>query len=96
MTALWGWEKRGIWAEPKWGQDGKEAVVWFGAEMAVTIKIEENKIVISYGKDWEQYLQNKKHPGFAELVAGLEVKLQASKENISKKGTGKGKPGKRS
>lgn len=84
MTEVWGCEKDGIWAESKGGKDGKEGVVWFGIEMAVTVKIEENKTIILYGKDWEQYFQHKNYTGFTELVASSEVKLQATKENTSK------------
>ena len=90
LTEVWGWEKRGIWAELKGGTDGKAGVVWFGEEMAVTAKIEESKIVLSYGGGWEQYFQQKEHPDFINLVTSLEAKAKIYKENIAKKGAGKG------
>ena len=56
--------------------------------MAVTIKIEGNKCILGYGVGWEAYFNHIQYKGFVEIIANVEGKLQASKENISKKGAG--------
>ena len=91
----WGWERNAIWVEPEGGKDGKVGVVWIktkkdqASEVAVTFRIEGNKCILGYGEGWEAYFNHIGYKGFAEIVAKVEGKLQASKENISKKGAGK-------
>lgn len=70
--------KRGRWAKPKGGTDGKAGLVWFGEEMSVTANIEENKNVLSYGMGWEQYFKQKEHPDFIEFENQVKNTRDAS------------------
>ena len=95
LSEQWGWENNAIWVESKGGNDGKLGLVWIktkqnkDSEVALTMSITENKVVLLYGEGWEAYFHHKEHHGFIEIIAAADEKLQAYKTNISKKGAGK-------
>ena len=69
-----------IWVNKKQNKD---------SEVALTMKIAENKIVLLYGEGWEAYFRHKEYQGFIEIIVAVEGKLQTSTTSISKKGAGK-------
>ena len=69
-----------VWIKTKQNKD---------SEVALTMKITENKIVLSYGVGWEAYFHHKEYQGFIEIIAAAEEKFEAYKTSISKKGAGK-------
>ena len=95
LAGDWGWEEKAIWAEPEGGKDGKAGVVWVKtkqnkeSEIAATLRIEDNKIVLTYGEGWVAYFHHSGYNGFVEIVTKVEEKFQAYKQNISKKAAGK-------
>ena len=91
LSEQWGWENNAIWVEPKGGDDGKLGLIWIktkqnkDSEVAVTMLIIENKVVLRYGEGWEAYFHHKEYHGFIEIIAAADEKLQAYKTSISKK-----------
>ena len=59
------------------------------SEVAVTFRVEEGKVILTYGVGSEAYFHNVGYNGFVEIVAGIEGKVQAYTQNISRKGAGK-------
>ena len=95
LSGDWGWEKNAIWAEPDGGKDGKTGFVWIRSKqnedsvLAVAFRVEENKVILKYVDGWEAYFNHVQYSGYIEIIASIEGKLEAYKQNIAKKGAGK-------
>ena len=83
----WDFDKKGIWADPETGG------VWLGDDMVLKGTVEDKTLNVEYGKDWEAYMNDSKHPEFQELLASIRAKLATGgspTKGIGKR-TGKGK-----
>ena len=89
----WDFDKKGIWADPETGG------VWLGDDMVLKGTVEDKTLNVEYGKDWEAYMNDSKHPEFQELLASIRAKLATGgspTKGIGKrtaKGKGKSKTG---
>ena len=69
---------KSLWADPEKG------LVTLRGEKVLQGSIHDEKLIIEYGEGWEDYLYDKDHPEFKEMVTKLST-------NLSKKGKGEGK-----
>ena len=71
---------KSLWADPEKGT----VTLW--GEKVLQGSIVDGKLIIEYGEGWENYLHDKDHPAFKNMVSALEEKL-------GRAGKGEGKSG---